>query len=84
MQANSCEPYFDCPTRNASRLMTFVMTLYAAGLQSLLSVSSSYQMTRYMAGSLAVTYQPQAGLGMQVNKYQQFCFLLNVPLTFND
>lgn len=41
------------------------------GLQTLLSASSSYQLTRYSAASLAVTYQPQAGMGMQLSTSRQ-------------
>lgn len=38
----------------------------SAGLQSLLSVQSSYQLSKYSAASLAFTYQPAIGPGMQV------------------
>ena len=37
-----------------------------AGLQSLLSVQSSYQLSQHSTATLALTYQQGAGLGMQV------------------
>ena len=37
-----------------------------AGLQSLLSVQSSYQLSKYSAAGLALTYQPATGPGLQV------------------
>ena len=36
------------------------------GLQSLLSVQSSYQLSKYSAAGLAFTYQPAMGPGLQV------------------
>lgn len=41
------------------------------GLQSLLSVQSSYQLSKHSAASMAVTYQHGAGLGMQVSTSRQ-------------
>lgn len=40
--------------------------LALAGLQSLLTVQSSYQLSKYSGAALALTYQPAMGLGMQV------------------
>ena len=57
-----------------------------AGLQSLLSVQSSYQLSKHSAAALALTYQPGAGLGMQVQLLTPStsvclsgCLSVNVP-----
>ena len=47
-----------------------------AGLQSLLSVQSSYQLSQHSTAALALTYQQGAGLGMQVSP----CLLFALPL----
>lgn len=41
------------------------------GLQSLLSVQSSYQLSQHSTAALALTYQQGAGLGMQVSTSRQ-------------
>ena len=51
----------------------------SAGLQSLLSVQSSYQLSKYSAASLAFTYQPAIGTGMQV----KFLSHIAVPVQHN-
>jgi hypothetical protein len=47
-----------------------------AGLQSLLSVQSSYQLSQHSTAALALTYQQGAGLGMQVT----LCLPFALPL----
>lgn len=58
------------------------LTLLAfAGLQSLLTVQSSYQLSKYSGAALALTYQPAMGLGMQVTLLSHpriHCTILNV------
>jgi hypothetical protein len=49
-----------------------------AGLQSLLSVQSSYQLSQHSTAALALTYQQGAGLGMQVTL--PLLFALPLPL----
>ena len=46
-----------------------------AGLQSLLSVQSSYQLSQHSTAALALTYQQGAGLGMQVSLCLAFALL---------
>jgi len=52
-----------------------------AGLQSLLSVQSSYQLSQHSTAALALTYQQGAGLGMQVSLCLAICltFALSLP-----
>ena len=66
-----------------SRYATPVQGVYEhsmpfAGLQSLLSVQSSYQLSQHSTAALALTYQQGAGLGMQVTL--PLLFALPLPL----
>ena len=56
-----------------------------AGLQSLLSVQSSYQLSQHSTAALALTYQQGAGLGMQVTLPLPFALPLHscLCLTFH-
>ncbi|KAL3162704.1 hypothetical protein ABBQ38_008745 [Trebouxia sp. C0009 RCD-2024] len=57
--------------RHASSPRHTVEATANIGLQSLLTVQSSYQLSKYSGAALALTYQPAMGLGMQVTTTRQ-------------
>lgn len=55
----------------AGRYTTTVDVQAAVGLRSLLSVSTTVQLTPYDTGTLALNWQPRRGLGLQVSSTRQ-------------